>query len=50
VVVYTNAFVLVIPYFLLGESLNLFQVLFSEVILAGLPLAVWAQQHLKKYK
>jgi len=40
--------VLAISYFLFGESLNLLQLLFGGVLLAGSVLAIWAQQHLKK--
>ncbi len=42
--------VLAISYFIFAESLNLFQILFGAVLLAGSALAVWAQQHLKKYQ
>jgi drug/metabolite transporter (DMT)-like permease len=38
--------VLAISYFIFGESLNLFQILFGAVLLTGSALAVWAQQHL----
>lgn len=40
--------VLAISYFIYGESLSLFQILFGAVLLAGSALAIWAQQHLKK--
>jgi drug/metabolite transporter (DMT)-like permease len=40
--------VLAISHFIFAEMLNLFQVLFGVVLLAGSALAVWAQQHLKK--
>jgi len=42
--------VLAISYFIFAESLNLFQILFGAVLLAGSALAVWAQQHLKRYQ
>ncbi len=31
-----------------GESLNLFQLLFGVILLAGSALAIWAQEHLKR--
>jgi drug/metabolite transporter (DMT)-like permease len=40
--------VLAISYFIFSESLNLFQILFGAVLLAGSAIAVWAQQHLKQ--
>lgn len=40
--------VLAISNVVFGESLNVFQLLFGMVLLAGAGLAVWAQQHLKR--
>lgn len=40
--------VLAISYFVYGESLNLLQLLFGIVLLAGSALAIWSQQHLKR--
>ncbi len=39
--------VLAISYFIYGESLNLVQLFFGVVLLAGSALAIWSQQHLK---
>ena len=40
--------VLAISYVVFGESLNIFQLLFGVVLLAGSGLAIWAQEHLKR--
>ena len=40
--------VLAISYLVYGESLNLLQILFGIVLLAGSALAIWSQQHLKR--
>jgi drug/metabolite transporter (DMT)-like permease len=40
--------VLAISYVVFGESLNVFQLLFGVVLLAGSVLAIWAQEHLKR--
>ena len=40
--------VLAISYFVYGESLNLVQLFFGVVLLAGSALAIWSQQHLKR--
>jgi len=40
--------VLAISYVVFGESLNVFQLLFGVVLLAGSAIAIWAQQHLKR--
>jgi drug/metabolite transporter (DMT)-like permease len=40
--------VLAISYVVFGESLNVFQLLFGVVLLAGSGLAIWAQEHLKR--
>jgi drug/metabolite transporter (DMT)-like permease len=40
-------FVLAISYVVFKESLNIFQLLFGIVLLAGSGLAIWAQGHLK---
>lgn len=40
--------VLAISYFVFKESLNILQLLFGVVLLAGSGLAVWAQGHLKR--
>jgi drug/metabolite transporter (DMT)-like permease len=39
--------VLAISYLAYGESLNLFQLVFGIILLAGSALAIWAQQHVK---
>jgi len=39
--------VLAISYVVFGESLNILQLLFGVVLLAGSALAIWSQQHLK---
>jgi len=39
--------VFAISHVVFGESLNIFQVLFGLVLLAGAALAIWAQQHLQ---
>ncbi len=40
--------VLAISYFVFGESLNVFQLLFGVVLLTGSGIAIWAQEHLKR--
>ena len=40
--------VLAISYVVFGESLNVVQLLFGVVLLAGSGLAIWAQEHLKR--
>ena len=40
--------VLAISYVVFGESLNIFQLLFGVVLLAGSGLAIWSQGHLKR--
>jgi len=40
--------VLAISNVVFGESLNVFQLVFGLVLLAGSALAIWAQQHLKR--
>jgi len=40
--------VLAISFVVFGESLNVFQLLFGVVLLAGSGLAIWAQAHLKR--
>ena len=40
--------VLAISYVVFRESLNVFQLLFGVVLLAGSALAIWAQGHLKR--
>jgi len=40
--------VLAISYVVFRESLNVFQLLFGVVLLAGSGLAIWAQEHLKR--
>ncbi|MCH7557005.1 MAG: DMT family transporter [Planctomycetes bacterium] len=40
--------VLAISYVVFGESMNVFQLLFGVVLLAGSGLAIWAQGHLKR--
>jgi drug/metabolite transporter (DMT)-like permease len=40
--------VLAISRVVFGESLNVFQLLFGVVLLAGSGLAIWAQQHLRR--
>ena len=40
--------VLAISYVVFRESLNIFQLLFGLVLLAGSGLAIWAQEHLKR--
>lgn len=40
--------VLAISYVVFGESMNVFQLLFGVVLLAGSGLAIWAQEHLKR--
>ncbi len=40
--------VLAISFVVFGESLNVFQLLFGVVLLAGSGLAIWAQEHLKR--
>jgi len=40
--------VLAISYVVFRESLNIFQLLFGVVLLAGSGLAIWAQEHLKR--
>jgi len=40
--------VLAISSVVFGESLNVFQLLFGVVLLAGSGLAIWAQEHLKR--
>jgi len=39
--------VFAISYVVFGELLNIYQLLFGTVLLAGAALAIWAQQHLK---
>jgi drug/metabolite transporter (DMT)-like permease len=47
-VILTQPFiVLVMSYFIYGESLNLPQLLFGTALISGSALALWAQQHLK---
>jgi drug/metabolite transporter (DMT)-like permease len=40
--------VFAISHVVFGESLNIFQVLFGVVLLAGAALAIWAQQYLRR--
>ncbi|MHC4632490.1 MAG: EamA family transporter, partial [Planctomycetota bacterium] len=40
--------VLAISNVVFGESLNVFQLVFGLVLLAGSGLAIWAQQHLRR--
>jgi drug/metabolite transporter (DMT)-like permease len=50
-VILTQPFiVLVMSYFIYGESLNLPQLLFGTALISGSALALWAQQHLKNNK
>lgn len=48
-VVLTQPFIVfAISYVVFGELLNIYQLLFGTVLLAGAALAIWAQQHLQR--